>query len=295
MKYFRTIAALTSFVLLAACTDYATFVTATDIGISADANTQNVNIGYSRTELFTGPGYPEQGEAPRAVGFIASDLHVFQPHITQLYATGDAAELVTFPTKPTPPTGPLESPPYYGQRRPLVFGTGANVGVKIGFGAGTAPVPTSIKFGYNREEVSIIPMRREVPTATSQDRYAPVLASMNMNLGGSTQADTNLGITQFFATGSAARNLALRDDIRAYFKVQAAEAVKSAVVGKYSYDDSSKKIEAFWMPGGNNVNQTNANKIRSCMAQNKIDGNIYELINIKLQTEREKVISCLPI
>src|SRR5437868_13530100 len=132
MTRLRVLAALAACTLFAACTDYATFVTATDIGISADVKTQDVNIGYGRTELFTGPGYPEQGEAPRAVGYINSDLHVFQPHIRQLYATGDAAELVTttlpYPPAPHPPT----EPPYYGQRRAIVFANCANVGLKLG-------------------------------------------------------------------------------------------------------------------------------------------------------------------
>lgn len=197
MKHLRTIAALAACALLAACTDYATFVTATNIGISADTTTQDVNIGYVRTELFTGPGYPEQGEAPRAVGFINSDLHVFAPHIQQLYATGDAADLVTQPTKPTwPPATQPQLPPYYGQRRALVFGTGSDVGLHIKFSAGTTPAPSSIKFGYNREELSIIPMRSEVPADEKHsDKYAPVLASMNMNLGGDSSANAGSGPT----------------------------------------------------------------------------------------------------
>src|SRR5438270_4394358 len=157
MTRLRVLAALAACTLFAACTDYATFVTATDIGISADVKTQDVNIGYSRTELFTGPGYPEQGEAPRAVGYIDSDLHIFQPHIKQLYATGEAAELVTLPPLmlPPPPLSPTnpDEPRYYGQRRPLVFATGANIGLNLAFGPGTAPVPSSIKLAYNREQL----------------------------------------------------------------------------------------------------------------------------------------------
>jgi hypothetical protein len=291
MKHLQSIAALAACGLLAACADYATFVTATNIGISADTKTQDLSIGYTRAELFIGPGYPEQGEAPRAVGFINSNLSVFQPHIQQVYATGDAAELVTTTTTP----GPAKEPEYYGQRRPLVFGTGANVGLKIGFGAETAAVPSSIKLGYNREEVSIIPMRREQPTPTSQDRYAPVLASMDMNLEATTQADTKFGITQFFATGSAARNLAVRSDIRAHFRDQAASAVKTALSGTYSYDDTSKKIEAFWMPDGKTINQVNAKRIISCMNISKIEGSIPFLINARSKPERDAVITCLQI
>ena len=247
MTRLRTLATLVAVASLTACTDYATFVTATNIGINADVKTQDVSIGYGRTELFTGPGYPEQGEAPRAVGYINSDLHVFQPHIRQLYATGDAAELVTT-TLPYPPAPhPPAEPPYYGQRRALVFSTGANVGLKLGFGAGTTPVPSSIKFGYNREEASVIPLRSDVPTEQHRDRYAPVLASMDMNLGGTaTPAGTNLGITQFFATGSAARNLAARDEFRQYFQFQAQEAIKSAsLTANFFYGMRVRRLKHF--------------------------------------------------
>jgi hypothetical protein len=297
MTHFRALAAFTYVLALAACTDYATFVTATNIGISADVKTQDVSIGYGRTELFTGPGYPEQGEAPRAVGYINSDLHVFQPHIRQLYATGDAAELVTQPRLPKPPdSGQLPEPPYYGQRRALVFATGANVGLKLGFGAGTAPVPSSIKFGYNREEASVIPMRSDVPTEQHRDRYAPVLASMDMNLGGTaTQASTNLGITQFFATGSAARNLAARDEFRQYFQFQAKEAIKSAsLTANYFYADAGKKIEAFWKPNGA-VNQANDQRIKACMNKYNLTGSVAFLINGRQEAEKDLVISCLQL
>lgn len=228
MKRFRPITVLISIILMAACTDYATFVTSTDIGINADANTQNLSIGYVRTELFVGPAYPEQGEALQAVGFLASNLSAFQPHIKQLYATGDAAALVTQSSMTPNPSQAQEQ--YYGQRRPLVFGTGSNVGLKVGFAGGTAPFPSSIRFGYNREELSIIPLRRDEPTSTSKDKYAPVLAAIDMDLAASTLPGTTLALTQFFATGAAARNLATHPDIRAYFDAQATTAVRQAAV-----------------------------------------------------------------
>ncbi|MGD9615344.1 MAG: hypothetical protein AB7H90_09365 [Alphaproteobacteria bacterium] len=232
MKHFRTAGILFTISGLPACTDYATFVTATDIGITADAHMRSAAIGYNRAELFTGPGYPEQGEAPRAVGFIKSDLQIFDPHIKQLYATGEAAELVTL--ERLPPTPPIQSvltkdPNYYGQRRPLVFGTGANIGLKVSFNGAAAPIPTTFKFGYNREELSIIPLRRDEPTKEQRDRYASVLASIELNLKTVEGASgTTFGITQFFATGAAALNLAKLPRIREYFGMQATAAIQHA-------------------------------------------------------------------
>jgi hypothetical protein len=65
MRTFWIMAAL-AVQFLQACTDTATFATATDIGISADANTEQLHIGHVRTELFQGPNYPDVGDAPAA-------------------------------------------------------------------------------------------------------------------------------------------------------------------------------------------------------------------------------------
>jgi hypothetical protein len=223
MKHLSTISCATSCVLLAACTDYATFVTSTDIGISADANTQELHLGYIRTELFTGPGYPDKGEAPAAVGYIGSNLSAFSPKIKQLYATGKAAELVSQIQEPD--TKPATADGYEGERRPLVFGTGTNLGLQVGFAGGTT---SKVKFGYNREELSIIPLHRE-PTSKA-DKYAPVLAAIDMDQTVAKLADTEVKLTQFFATGTAAQNIARRSDIRAIFASQAGFAVEQAAI-----------------------------------------------------------------
>src|SRR5262245_43241579 len=109
--------------LLCACDPgHATFVTATNIGISADVHTEELQIGYVRAELFYGPAYVEVGEAPQAVGFLDTNLSAFSPKIKQLYATGDAAVLVT--QKNTSTQDDNKAPDLTGARRPLVFGTG---------------------------------------------------------------------------------------------------------------------------------------------------------------------------
>jgi len=75
--------------------------------------------------------------------------------------------------------------------------------------------------------LSIIPMQRADPLS-GRDKYASVLAAINMNDTIASPQGTSVKPTQFFATGAAARNLAKRPEIRGYFGFQAAAAVQHA-------------------------------------------------------------------
>lgn len=228
--------------LLAACSDTATFGTGTSVGIAADTNTEQVQIGYARAELFEGPNYPDAGDAPAAVGFFASDLDVFSPKIRQLYATGEAARIVTAPQLlPCPPDGKpadTDAPPNLcpeatdnlaGERRMFAFGTGTSLGLKFGF---TGEEPSSINLGYDREELSIIPLHKQAPAADSKtpDKYSSVLAAIDLNASATSPSSAALNLTQFFATGAAARNLAKKPFIQDYFDLAASSAINTATV-----------------------------------------------------------------
>jgi hypothetical protein len=210
---------------LPACdsSSYAVFVTATDIGITADAHTEELHFGYNRAEAFIGPNYVEAGEAPNAFGFSHSNLSAFSPAVKQLYATGDAAALVSQRTAPKPED--VKAGDLTGPRRPMFFGTATSIGFKLGF---TANTPTSIRFGFDREELSIIPFQKADPTTTSKDKYSSVLASIDMDQETSTLSNTSMHVTQFFATGQVARNLATDPEIQAIFRQQSKNAVRTA-------------------------------------------------------------------
>ncbi|KAA0676413.1 hypothetical protein [Roseomonas genomospecies 6] len=216
--------------LLTGCdtTDRAVFVTSTNIGINADATTRVVNIGYDRTEGFIGPDYVDSGAAPPAVGHLQSDLAVFSPKIKQLYATGRAAELVTMPELPGEPESSDE---LKGVRRLLIFGTSSNIGLKLGF-ATASGLPDGIVFGYKRKEMSVIPFKEAAPKEAapgeSTDHYASVLASIDMNQSTETLPTSSFKLTQFVATGMAARNLARNEQIRNLFHSQAKQAIALA-------------------------------------------------------------------
>lgn len=213
---------------LAGCTnpDSVLFVTKTSISVlDADTKPPQISIAYDRTEGFIGPRF-ENGAVPPVYGSIESDAAILNPKVRQLYATGDAAELVTGGT----PADCYKD--LAGEARLMFFGTTTNTGLKITFGTTGAPgavaLPDSFSFGFRRKEFSLIPVgetvRQSGPDCTPDTsgvrikRYPAVLASIDTtgrigdtaNLGQPGQPAGNVGLqtAQFIATGAAARNLA---------------------------------------------------------------------------------------
>ncbi len=96
-------------------------------------------------------------------------------------------------------------------------------------------------------------MQRADPLSGRPDKYASVLAAINMNDTIASPQGTSVKPTQFFATGAAARNLAKRPEIRGYFGFQAAAAVQHATsleaLNQVLTNDTSK-IKAFFAARG---------------------------------------------
>jgi len=176
-----------------------------------------------------------------------------------------------------------------GQRRPFFFGTGTNIGLRVGF-AGDAP--SSVRFGFNREELSIIPMQRADPLSGQPDKYASVLAAINMNDTIASPQGTSVKPTQFFATGAAARNLAKREEIRGYFGEQAKAAVAASFTGEYAFDESGKKIRAFWKPDGTTVNKDRDAKLKACLKKYNLNFSVVYLMDAAPKAEKDLIISC---
>ncbi|MBI3447039.1 MAG: hypothetical protein HY055_17145 [Magnetospirillum sp.] len=212
---------------LCACSspDHVLFVTSTNRGINVDTSTQTASIGYDRTEGFIGPAYPETGAIPEVTALVYSNAQFFAPQAAQIYATGEAASdfattlgQVNFNAGQTAAcaapvaTSPIAALPTVsmkGQRRIMVFGTTSTIGFKLGFSGASAAVavPESIVFGYKRREMSVLPLNSELANE-QQDHYGSVMASVNLDSGGATLSTESIKLSQFFATGSAARTLA---------------------------------------------------------------------------------------
>ena len=209
--------AFTAFTLVGcASPDNAIFVTTANIGIDADTTPPNITIGYDRYEGYYGPIY-DSGALPPVIARLESNLSLLSPQLHQIYATGDAAQIVTDNKPPKPEPRPL-----LGTKRVAFFGTSSVIGLKASFNANG---PESLSLGYKRKELSFIPIIQ----TPEGDQYGSVVASISMDVATPDLTDTKVGISQFFATGIAAENLAYSEkSIKDLFKLQAVEALSSS-------------------------------------------------------------------
>lgn len=211
MRHLPLVPALLTGLVLAGCaspTTHATFVTKTSLAVlDVDTAPAGMSVAYDRVEGYIGPRL-EDGSVLPVTGYIDTDGGILVRKIRQVYATGRAAEHVSAHTAAgaasaaSAPSRPASAPELK-SREVLFFGTGTNIGVKIGFEAGTV-VPNSFNFGFRRKEISVIPV--------DQGHMPSVFASID-NSAAAQEAQgakpaVEFGLNQFFATGSAAERLA---------------------------------------------------------------------------------------
>lgn len=208
------------------------FVTKSSIGVDVEATTQTASFAYDRTEGYFAPRYVNQAP-PTVYASMATNGKMTDRSIKQTYGTGRAAELLSRPvdaptapdTRPTllrpaalalPPAA-AASVPAPAEPKALLFGNGTVFGFKIGVG------PTAIDsftLGFKRKELSIIPQDEQ------DGSFPSVLASIDTNAAATPSVSaSDATITQFFATGVAADNLAVNTGIHAKFEANALSAI----------------------------------------------------------------------
>jgi hypothetical protein len=219
----RFISGLVCALSLGACTttDEVVFVTKSSLSIvDIDSTPAEVSVGYQRVEGYFAPAY-ENGAIPPVVASIQTDGSLFSPRIRQIYATGDAANILASNTRDynliNDTTAVLE-----GDKRGMFFGTSTTLGFKVGV---TRESP-SITIGYKRKEASYIPLG----TKDGKDQYPSVLASIDTTINAGSVTSPNpdgLQVGQYFATGTAAKYLASKSYMQAAFKDRAQNAFQA--------------------------------------------------------------------
>jgi hypothetical protein len=235
--------------------DRVLFVTDTGIGMGYDTKPPNLSIDYHRFEGYLAPTY-ENGALPPVVARIQANLNIFTPKVFQTYATGGAAVLLTKDKSALPPELPLLGRSgkvgYFVTDSSIGLkvafdGTTAEVPSAINLGykrkefswipVSTAPSgqdcngkTLSPSEQANLDSAKTAVIAKTMPTATKEQReaaaeqlhmdcYGDTLATVGLDGTVDTPKTSGLQLDQFFATGTAARNLAATDDdIRNVFK-----------------------------------------------------------------------------
>ena len=181
------------------------FVTKTSLGVDVEQTPPTASIAYDRVEGYFGPRY-DTGAVPPVVASFTTNGQLLNRDVQQVYATGDAARLLANPAAQV-----LADPALTGSVKPMFFGTSTTLGVKIGYEAGGST--STFTLGYKRKELSVIPVTQGV--------FPSVLATLQTDINAATASDTSFGAGQLFATGSAATDLARRQQVRDVFMAQA--------------------------------------------------------------------------
>ena len=232
---------------LSGCAGYNTtvFTTKSNVGLDIDTKPPTAEITVSRKEAVVEPAF-EGGKTPPVmasfkphVGF-GSSLQNFFVGVDQTFAGGDAAVILSklydkpdasFDQSTEDSTLLLSEPPKYknffqrvpgpGESRPLVFTTDTILGLKIVWSGTSGQLPDSIKAGFNRKEFAWAPLNMTTQSTGGKTQtlvsIPPFLATIESHISGDTgkNGTNEIAALQYFATGEAARQLALKRDVRA--------------------------------------------------------------------------------
>jgi hypothetical protein len=100
--------------------------------------------------------------------------------------------------------------------KPVLFGTDTNLGIKINWmgAAGSLGPPTSANIGFRRKEAALAPVSLKSTGASYEVDVPSLLATIDTNVKSKSENKTTLKYLQYFATGSAANNLARQQSVR---------------------------------------------------------------------------------
>jgi hypothetical protein len=270
-------------------------VTLTNVGINLDSKPPSIDIGYGRDEGYLGPSY-QNGALPPVLARLESNLSVFSPEVHQVYATGNASELLAEPSARIGASRPL----YQNSKKVAYFATESSVGLRVTF---TSSVPDSVHFGYRRKEFSFIPIGTGVagncseqnaengrPTSDAIDCYGSVLATIDVGTNVGEPQHTNMALNQLFATGRVAELLAASNEtMRREFGQRL--GITEQIKGEGSCDPGCQKIQAFLVKFGDTGKATITSK---CMVPANINSITVFLRSATYQEARQNCAKMLP-
>jgi hypothetical protein len=294
-------------------------MTKSNVGIDVDSKPPTAEVSIARREVVIAPRF-EGGQTPPVVGSFRTHGNPFSRFffgVQSTFSGGDAAvalsqEPVTtensqlcLSKKPDQRIflGRDVSLPEAGQVDPLFFATDTTFGLKLAWSGTTGQFPDTVRLGFSRKEFAWAPLIGNdkptciVPGTTQPGNYAVWIPSFlavldnDVQVGTPDQAKTTW--LQYFATGTAATNLAKRPEIRRVMM----ERIDPVAFESGEYDDhpTVKCIED-WLKS----DETHPAVVQDWWNQKQLQGFPTLLIktkNYRKQREdflKEKKIPCNP-
>lgn len=221
--------------------DTVLFATKSNFGVDVDTSPPNFEAAISRQEGVVAPVF-ELGQTVPIMSSFSAKSNAFTSFfwgVGSTFSTGEAAYTMSYLYKDaTPAHGvkigytpiklakkpdpqlPFGIKPEYlesGTRnvRPVIFGTDTSLGLKVKWSGTGAQYPSAINIGFKRKEVAIAPItitnKEDDKTAFTADTPS-LLATIDSDVHVDGKAE--LAYMQYFATGTAATNLARQQDVR---------------------------------------------------------------------------------
>lgn len=184
----------------------AVFVTKSSLAIAdIDSTPAEMTVAMHRVEGFIAPRN-QNGNTPPVLAHITSNRDLLSPEVTQVYATGTAAERIAgdFKNDNSECDSCRESQDAAMYTSPVIFATSTTVGLRIGLT--TENLVDGLVLGYRRKEMSFVPSLARDKDGTY--RYPSLIAAIHLKTGDPASRQPGFRACQGFATGTAATRLA---------------------------------------------------------------------------------------
>jgi hypothetical protein len=215
---------------LTGCVGYNTAFTGTtsNVGLNIDTKTPTAEVSIARREVAVAPAFEGGYVPPVAASYKVKGVWI-AARVSSTFTGGDAAATMAKEntTSIIDTSHRLSSDPVgkglfqngkhvvkHGDVRPFVFATDSSLGLKLGWSGLTAHMPDTAKLGFNRKEMALAPVTAKESNGKTLIKMPSFLATTDSDTKAGTPAESEFKHSQYFATGAAADQLALRSEIR---------------------------------------------------------------------------------
>jgi hypothetical protein len=284
------------------------FITKSNFGLDIDTTPATTELSIARREALIAPSF-EDGKTPPVLASFRSksSFNSFLFGVSSTFSGGDAASAMSkhyrddsieslasenssslcLSKKPKAKIkifGVTIAKPKFpeaGSVQPFIFGTDTTLGVKFLWSGVTPNVPETIKAGFNRKEFALAPVYGKESNCAGSDtlsNYEIKIPSFIATVD-TTSDSADSVYHQYFATGIAATNLALKQDVRKAMIERLDPGIEEPS-NKFGTDDNTVIINSWLNDTGKKqaIRDWRHNTLKSWMSKKKMQTDLATLL-----------------